>query len=59
MASVTIRDVWKSVGTVWVIHGVDIDVSDGACVVFVGPSGVALPRWLGIAAGGDLPERGS
>jgi len=51
MASVTIRDVRKSFGTVEVIHGVDIDIEDGEFVVLVGPSGCGKSTLLRMIAG--------
>ncbi|MEM1384402.1 MAG: sn-glycerol-3-phosphate ABC transporter ATP-binding protein UgpC [Pseudomonadota bacterium] len=51
MASVRIRDVRKSFGTVEVIHGVDIDIADGAFVVLVGPSGCGKSTLLRMIAG--------
>jgi multiple sugar transport system ATP-binding protein len=51
MASVTIRDVRKSFGTVEVIHGVDIDIADGEFVVLVGPSGCGKSTLLRMIAG--------
>ncbi len=39
MASVAIRDVYKSFGTVEILHGVSIDIVDGEFVTLVGPSG--------------------
>ncbi len=51
MASVTIRGVRKSFGTVEVIHGVDIDIADGEFVVLVGPSGCGKSTLLRMIAG--------
>jgi multiple sugar transport system ATP-binding protein len=51
MASVTIRDVRKSFGTVEVIHGVDVDIADGDFVVLVGPSGCGKSTLLRMIAG--------
>ncbi|HUS53820.1 MAG TPA: sn-glycerol-3-phosphate ABC transporter ATP-binding protein UgpC [Thermohalobaculum sp.] len=51
MASVTIRNVRKSFGAVEVIHGVDIDIPDGAFVVLVGPSGCGKSTLLRMIAG--------
>jgi ABC-type sugar transport system ATPase subunit len=39
MASVTIRDIDKSFGTVKVLKDVSIDIEDGEFIVLVGPSG--------------------
>ena len=51
MAEVTIRDVEKSFGTTRVIHGIDIDIADGAFVVLVGPSGCGKSTLLRMLAG--------
>ncbi len=51
MAEVTIRDIRKSYGDVEVIHGVDIDIDDGAFVVLVGPSGCGKSTLLRMVAG--------
>ena len=45
MAEVTIRDLRKAYGAQEVIHGVDLDITDGQFVVLVGPSGcLFFPR---------------
>ncbi|MFO6464352.1 ABC transporter ATP-binding protein [Jannaschia sp. KMU-145] len=51
MANVTIRDLRKSYGTTEVIHGLDIDISDGEFVVLVGPSGCGKSTLLRMVAG--------
>ena len=51
MASVTIRDIYKSYGSVPVLHGVDIDMEDGEFVVLVGPSGCGKSTLLRMIAG--------
>ena len=51
MASVTIRNVKKSYGDLQVIHGIDLDVSEGEFVVFVGPSGCGKSTLLRMIAG--------
>jgi multiple sugar transport system ATP-binding protein len=51
MAQVSVRDLRKSFGTVDVIHGVDIDISDGQFVVLVGPSGCGKSTLLRMIAG--------
>jgi lactose/L-arabinose transport system ATP-binding protein len=49
--SVALRDVRKSYGALQVIHGVDLDVPEGAFVVFVGPSGCGKSTLLRMIAG--------
>jgi multiple sugar transport system ATP-binding protein len=51
MASVEIRDVRKAFGSHQVIHGVDIDIPDGAFVTLVGPSGCGKSTLLRMIAG--------
>jgi multiple sugar transport system ATP-binding protein len=51
MASVEIRAVRKSFGTVDVIHGIDIDIRDEEFVVLVGPSGCGKSTLLRMIAG--------
>ncbi|MDJ1007978.1 MAG: sn-glycerol-3-phosphate ABC transporter ATP-binding protein UgpC [Paracoccaceae bacterium] len=51
MATVKLRDVKKSYGSVEVIKGVDIDINDGEFVVFVGPSGCGKSTLLRMIAG--------
>ncbi len=51
MASVKIRNVEKSYGSLKVIHGVDIDVEDHEFVVLVGPSGCGKSTLLRMIAG--------
>ncbi|MFV0439291.1 MAG: ABC transporter ATP-binding protein [Desulfopila sp.] len=51
MASVTIKDVYKSFGTAEVIHGVSIDIEDGEFVILVGPSGCGKSTLLRMVAG--------
>src|SRR5512134_3796541 len=51
MASVAIHDVRKAFGSTPVIHGVDISIRDGECVVLVGPSGCGKSTLLRMVAG--------
>ena len=51
MASVTIQNVVKKYGDIPVMHGVDLDIEDGAFVVFVGPSGCGKSTLLRMIAG--------
>jgi multiple sugar transport system ATP-binding protein len=51
MSTVEIRDVRKSYGSVDVIHGISIDISDGEFVALVGPSGCGKSTLLRMIAG--------
>jgi multiple sugar transport system ATP-binding protein len=51
MAQVAIRDVSKDFGAVKVLHGVSVDIPDGAFVVLVGPSGCGKSTLLRMVAG--------
>jgi multiple sugar transport system ATP-binding protein len=51
MAAVTIRGAEKYYGSVKVIHGVDIDITDQEFVVLVGPSGCGKSTLLRMIAG--------
>ena len=51
MAQVAVQNLHKSFGPVDVIHGVDIDISDGEFVVLVGPSGCGKSTLLRMIAG--------
>jgi len=51
MASVSFTDIRKSFGPIEVVHGVDIDIPDGAFVVLVGPSGCGKSTLLKMLAG--------
>jgi multiple sugar transport system ATP-binding protein len=51
MASVEIDDVRKAFGNTEVLHGVSIDIEDGAFVVLVGPSGCGKSTLLRMIAG--------
>jgi lactose/L-arabinose transport system ATP-binding protein len=51
MSEVTLRNVVKRYGDVQVIHGVDLDITDGEFCVFVGPSGCGKSTLLRMVAG--------
>jgi multiple sugar transport system ATP-binding protein len=51
MAAVTIDNVYKSFGSVQVIHGVSVDIQDGEFVILVGPSGCGKSTLLRMVAG--------
>jgi multiple sugar transport system ATP-binding protein len=51
MAVVGIRDVTKAFGAVQIIHGVNVQISDGEFVVLVGPSGCGKSTLLRMIAG--------
>ncbi|SDF17928.1 ABC transporter ATP-binding protein [Limimaricola pyoseonensis] len=51
MSDVTLRKLVKRYGEVEVIHGVDLDISEGEFVVFVGPSGCGKSTLLRMIAG--------
>src|SRR5215831_9944347 len=46
-----LKDVRKSYGSLDVIHGIDLDIPEGAFVVFVGPSGCGKSTLLRMIAG--------
>ena len=51
MASVSVTNVRKSYGHFEVLHGVDIDITDGEFVILVGPSGCGKSTLLRMIAG--------
>lgn len=51
MAAVELRQVRKSFGALEIIHGVDLTISEGEFVVFVGPSGSGKSTLLRMIAG--------
>jgi multiple sugar transport system ATP-binding protein len=58
MASVDVRKVEKFFGSVQVLHGVSVDISDGEFVVLVGPSGCGKSTLLRMIAGLEEISRG-
>jgi multiple sugar transport system ATP-binding protein len=58
MASVDILDVYKSFGSVEVVHGVSVDIQDEEFVVLVGPSGCGKSTLLRMIAGLEEITRG-
>ena len=59
MTGVTLKDVVKRFGDVQVIHGVDLDITDGEFCVFVGPSGCGKSTLLSLLGLLDMPTSGS
>ena len=53
MASLQIRNLVKAYGGVEVLHGIDLKIEDGECVVLVGPSGCGKSTLLRMIAGLD------
>jgi multiple sugar transport system ATP-binding protein len=51
MGSVSIRKVTKAYGAVQVMHGVDVEIEEGAFTVLVGPSGCGKSTLLRMVAG--------
>ena len=51
MAGLSLSSVRKSFGQTDIIHGVDLEIADGAFVVFVGPSGCGKSTLLRMIAG--------
>src|SRR5688500_13502744 len=51
MAAVEFIDVRKSYGTLQVVHGINVAVTDGEFVVIVGPSGCGKSTLLRMVAG--------
>ena len=59
MATLTLENVRKSFGKTEVIHGVDIDVTDGEFIVIVGPSGCGKSTLLRMVAGLETVTSGA
>jgi multiple sugar transport system ATP-binding protein len=51
LASVALRNVFKSFGNVEILHGVTVDIADGEFVTLVGPSGCGKSTLLRMIAG--------
>ncbi|WP_319532536.1 sn-glycerol-3-phosphate ABC transporter ATP-binding protein UgpC [uncultured Cohaesibacter sp.] len=51
MASLTIKDLYKSYGRVEVLKGIDLEIEDGGFLVLVGPSGCGKSTLLNTIAG--------
>ncbi|RED51599.1 ABC transporter ATP-binding protein [Aestuariispira insulae] len=51
MSSIRLNNVKKAYGATEVIHGVDLDISEGEFVVFVGPSGCGKSTLLRLISG--------
>jgi alpha-glucoside transport system ATP-binding protein len=51
MAGVVLKDIRKAYGQVQVLHGIDLEVTEGEFVVFVGPSGCGKSTLLRMIAG--------
>src|SRR6201995_828366 len=51
MANVSIRNVRKAFGSTEVLHGVSVEIEDGAFVILVGPSGCGKSTLLRMIAG--------
>ena len=59
MARLEISGVRKSFGSVDVLHGIDLSVTDGEMVVMVGASGCGKSTLLRIVAGLEVPTAGT
>ncbi|MBB3146661.1 multiple sugar transport system ATP-binding protein [Phyllobacterium trifolii] len=58
MATLSLKDVRKSYGSVQVLHGIDIELEDGGFLVLLGPSGCGKSTLLNIIAGLDETSSG-
>ena len=58
-ATLSLREITKSFGTVPVLKGINLDVEEGEFVVFVGPSGCGKSTLLRIVAGLEEADGGS
>ncbi len=51
MATLSLRNIRKSYGSVGVLHGIDLELEDGGFLVLLGPSGCGKSTLLSIIAG--------
>jgi ABC-type sugar transport system ATPase subunit len=58
VATVSLRQLRKTFGTVEVVQGIDLDIADGEFVVLVGPSGCGKSTCLRMVAGLETPSGG-
>src|SRR6478736_8743055 len=58
MADITIRGLRKSYGRSEIVHGIDLDISDGEFVVVLGPSGCGKSTLLRLIAGLEVISGG-
>ena len=58
MAPVSLKSITKAYGSFEVIHGIDLEIEDGAFVVLVGPSGCGKSTLLRMIAGLETISRG-
>ncbi len=59
MSGVSLKSVYKNYGDVEVIHGIDLEISEGEFCVFVGPSGCGKSTLLRMIAGLEETTRGN
>ena len=59
MASLTLRNIYKSFGNTAVLSNVDLDVADGEFIVIVGPSGCGKSTLLRTIAGLEMIDEGT
>ncbi|MBI5721014.1 MAG: sn-glycerol-3-phosphate ABC transporter ATP-binding protein UgpC [Burkholderiales bacterium] len=58
MSSIALRGLVRRFGAVTTLHGIDLEIADGAFVVLVGPSGCGKSTLLRLVAGLDQPSAG-
>ncbi len=59
MAGLSLRGIKKSFGQTDILHGIDLDITDGEFVVFVGPSGCGKSTLLRIISGLETASAGT